>query len=91
MKRIELLCFDGCPAWQHAWAALGTVLAESHWQASVRLRDVTSMAAEELADFAGSPTIRVDGVDVFGYDGPAVMACRRYEDNGGQGWPSLGR
>ena len=88
MKQIEVLYFDGCPSWQHAWAALGTFLAESRWEASVRLRDATTMAPEELAGVAGSPTIRVDGVDLFGYEGPAVLACRRYEDNGGQGWPS---
>lgn len=89
MTQIEVLYFDGCPSWQHAWAVLGAVLAESCWEASVRLRDVTTMPPEELAGFAGSPTVRVDGVDLFGYEGPAVMACRRYEDNGGQGWPSL--
>jgi len=89
MTQVEVLFFDGCPGWQHAWVALGTILAESRWEASVRLRDVTTMAPDELAGFAGSPTIRVDGVDVFGYRGPAAMACRRYEDNGGQGWPSV--
>jgi hypothetical protein len=89
MQRIEVLFFDGCPSWQNAWAVLGTFLAESGWEVSVRLRDVTMMAPEELVGFAGSPTIRVDGVDLFGYVGPAVMACRRYEDNGGQGWPSV--
>jgi len=88
MTQIEVLYFAGCPSWQHAWAALATVLAESHCEASVRLRDVTTMAPVELAGFAGSPTIRVDGVDLFGYVGPAVMACRRYVDNDGQGWPS---
>ncbi len=89
MTQIEVLYVEGCPSWQHAWAELGTVLAESHCEASVRLRDATTMAPEELARFAGSPTIRIDGTDLFGYGGPAVMACRRYEDNGGRGWPSL--
>lgn len=88
MKMIEVLYFDGCPSWKSAWAVLGTVLAESSIDATVRLRDVTVMPPEELGGFAGSPTIRVDGVDLFGYEGPSVMACRRYEDNGGQGWPS---
>ena len=89
MTQIEVLYFEGCPSWQYAWAALGTVLAESHCDASVRLRDATMMAPEELAGFAGSPTIRIDGIDLFGYGGPAVMACRRYDDNGGRGWPSM--
>ena len=89
MTQIEVLYFDGCPSWQHAWAVLGAVLAESRWEASVRLRDVATMLPEDLAGFAGSPTIRVGGVDLFGYVGPAVMACRRYEDNDGQGWPGL--
>ena len=77
MREIEVLYFNGCPSWQNAWAVLGPVLAESGWEASVRLRDVTTMAPEELVGFAGSPTIRVDGVDLFGYVGPMVMACRR--------------
>ncbi len=87
MKQIEVLYFDGCPSWRSAWAALGTVLAELQCEAAVVWRDVTTMAPEELDGFAGSPTIPVDGVDLFGHVGPAVMACRRYEDNGGQGWP----
>lgn len=89
MREIELLYFAGCPSWPHAWAALGTALAGSVRDVCVRLRDVTTMAADELDGFAGSPTIRVDGVDLFGYTGPAVMACRRYEDHEGRGWPSV--
>ena len=88
MERIELLYFDGCPSWHDAWSALGTVLAEMGCDVPVRLRDVTRMDPRELVGFAGSPTIRVDGADLFGYRGPMVMACRRYEEDGGQGWPS---
>jgi len=90
MERIELLYFDGCPSWHDAWSALGTVLAEMGCDVPVRLRDVTRMDPEELDGFAGSPTIRVDGADLFGYRGPMLMACRRYEEDGGQGWPSVG-
>jgi len=89
MRAIELLYFDGCPSWPHAWAALGQAVADVGLNATVRLRDVADLPPEELAGFAGSPTIRVDGVDLFGYLGPPVMACRRYGDAPAQGWPSV--
>lgn len=88
MIRIELLFFDGCPSWQQAWIELGQVLAETGLDASVELRNVRAMDDRHKVGFAGSPTIRIDGIDLAGYDGPAVMACRRYEDNAGRGWPS---
>jgi len=89
MRQIELLYFVGCPSWAHAWAALGQVLIEERIDAIVRLRDVADLEPGALAGFAGSPTIRVDGVDLFGYTGPPVMACRWYADPPAQGWPSI--
>lgn len=53
-----------------------------------RLRDIGELEESEKVAFAGSPTIRINGRDLEGYDGPAVLACRRYPDNHGQGWPS---
>lgn len=88
MITIELLYFGGCPSWQNAWTDLGLALAETGVDATVRLRDSEALPESELTGFAGSPTIRVDGVDLEGYDGPPVVACRRYEGNDGRGWPS---
>jgi hypothetical protein len=87
---VELYFFDGCPSWREAWRELGDVLAETGIEAQVRLRDVTTLGDVPPRGFAGSPTIHVDGVDLEGYDGPGVMACRRYEENGGQGSPGPG-
>jgi hypothetical protein len=89
MIQIDLYYFDGCPSWQQAWRDIGIVLAETGIDATVRLRDVEPLDAEGRSGFAGSPTIHVDGVDLEGYAGPGVLACRRYEENGGRGWPSL--
>jgi len=88
MTRIELLYFDGCPSWRRAWNDLGTALVETGVVAEVRLRDVMAMSEEERRGFAGSPTIRVDGIDLEGYDGPGILACRRYGENDWRGWPS---
>jgi len=89
MTHIDLYYFDGCPSWQQAWRDLGTVLSETGLDATVRLRDVMALDDEARRGFAGSPSIHVDGVDLEGYDGEGVMACRRYEENDGRGWPSL--
>lgn len=85
---IELLYFEGCPSWREAWSALGDALARTGVEAEVRLVDVRASGHPDLTGFAGSPSVRIDGRDLEGYDGPPVDACRRYEANGGKGWPS---
>ncbi len=87
MVEIELIYFDHCPSWRTAWDDLGSVLVELDLNASVRLRNLDHLEANERNGFAGSPTIRIEGRDLEGYDGPPVMACRRYLDNEGKGWP----
>ncbi len=87
MPVIELLYFDGCPSWQRAWNELGEVLAACRVEASVRLRNVEDLPEGQRQGFGGSPTLRIDGRDLDGYQGPPVQACRRYLDNEGRGWP----
>lgn len=84
--RIEVLVFDGCP---HADAAVD--LAQSVARRcgpgiSVERVDVeTTERAAELG-FPGSPTVRVNGVDVEASAVPAAgLTCRTYE--GGAGVP----
>lgn len=88
MIEIDLLYFDGCPSWHTAWTELGQALVSLRLDATVNLRNVDQLADGERHGFAGSPTIRINGHDLEGYDGPPTMACRRYLDNGGRGWPS---
>lgn len=85
---IELLYFPGCPSYARAWRELLEVIAEHRLDAAVRPRVVDDPARADALGFAGSPTIRVNGHDLEGYAGPAVLACRRYGENGGRGWPS---
>ena len=87
MTTIELLYFDGCPSWQHAWNDLGEALTATRLDATVRLRNIDDLPEDERQGFGGSPTLRINGRDLEGYDGPPVYACRRYLDNQGRGWP----
>lgn len=87
MLRIDLLCFDGCPSWRHAWSDLGDVLSASRIDATVRLCNIDDLPDEQRQGFGGSPTLRINGRDLEGYEGPPVFACRRYLNNEGLGWP----
>jgi hypothetical protein len=61
---IELLYFDGCPSHEAFLPRLRELLAQAGVDAPVLQRRVESDDAAEQERFLGSPTLRVDGVDV---------------------------
>jgi hypothetical protein len=78
--RVEVLYFDGCPTYRAAEKILRGVLAQEDPEAEVELVAVnTDEEAQELR-FPGSPTIRVDGEDLFPVPDRAAYAlgCRMY-------------
>ncbi len=78
--KVEILYFDGCPTYETATKTLRAVLAEEGKEAKVELVAVNSDEEARRLRFPGSPTIRVDGRDLF----PAVehedwrLGCRVY-------------
>jgi len=84
--RAEVLVFDGCP---HAEAAiqLAHAVAERLGPGiTVERVDVNSPEKAAELGFLGSPSIRVNGLDVEGaVTSTGVLACRMYE--GGSGVP----
>ena len=79
--RVELLWWDGCPSWGTALADLRQAMADLGLEpTTVELREVATDAAAHGEGFVGSPTIRVDGVDVqpTGADDPVGLTCRVY-------------
>jgi hypothetical protein len=75
--RVELLYFDGCPSADSLLPHLRTLLGDH----SVELRRVDSPEQAVEARFLGSPSVRVDGVDVEpGADARTDfgMKCRLY-------------
>ncbi len=87
---VTLLYFPGCPSWRTAAARL-RVVATERGDLRVTRQLVESAEEAERTGFHGSPTILVDGVDVFAEPGSVVgMACRRYPTpEGYQGAPAV--
>jgi len=80
---VELLYFDGCPHASAARRLLADVLATTGTVATVVETKVKDDSDARTRRFIGSPTIRVDGMDI---EEPARsidrfgMMCRLYRD-----------
>ena len=77
---IEILHIDECPSWENAEARTKealNALGRTDVHVTTRLLRTPEEAAE--TSFAGSPTITVNGVDIFPSDGrTSDLACRVY-------------
>jgi hypothetical protein len=62
--KVELLYFDGCPSYERLLPRLSELVADADPEAKVELRRVESIDAAERERFLGSPTVRVEGLDV---------------------------
>ena len=92
--KIELFYFDGCPNHQPAVERVKEVLKEDGVTAEINEIHVSDPATAQALRFLGSPTLRIDGLDVE----PSArshsdygMMCRTYVENGRrEGLPSRG-
>ena len=77
---VEVLYFDGCAAYVAATRTLREVLFELGVEADVELVAVNTDEEAKQRQFPGSPTIRVDGRDLFAVPEHSVWAlgCRMY-------------
>lgn len=84
---VELLWWEGCPSTERALElARGALTAAGLAGVEVRLVEVVSDEQAQALRFRGSPTIRIDGVDVVELAGredpaagdPAALTCRLY-------------
>lgn len=78
---VELLWFADCPNHEATRRALGELVAVHAPSATVRDIDATDPTVAVQMRFPGSPTIRVDGLDVapgFMDPGDYTPRCRLY-------------
>ena len=72
---VALLFWDGCPSHPEALAQLRAALGD---EVPITVREIETEEQAAAEDFPGSPTIRVDGEDLFPSDDPPSLSCRVY-------------
>ncbi|MEX2548610.1 MAG: thioredoxin family protein [Nitriliruptoraceae bacterium] len=79
---VTLMYFDDCPSCELTDQRLRTLAGEYGFELTYRKVE-TPEAAEEL-QFRGSPTVLIDGRDVFADgDEPVGLSCRIYQTPAG--------
>ena len=85
MTRIEFLYFEGCAGHKPAFELLSQVTAQETPDAEVDRIVVSGPEEVERYRFVGSPTIRVDGVDLEGPETERDLGygwrCRTYAES----------
>ncbi|HEX4807921.1 MAG TPA: hypothetical protein VH325_03275 [Bryobacteraceae bacterium] len=79
--KVEVLYFNGCPNHQPSVERVRAILRQERVSAEVSEVEVTDESAAKALAFPGSPTIRINGLDIErAVRGSADVgfACRRY-------------
>lgn len=89
--RVELLWWEGCPSHEQALGELRDALARLGFDpALAQPREIGTDEEARRESFPGSPTIRVDGRDLF-EPGPTEvigLSCRVYRRRDGRPSPT---
>jgi hypothetical protein len=87
---IELLYTETCPTWTFARDVLKAAMAAENIWAPLRLVRVDSLSQAAQLGFSGSPSIRINGRDLWpGLSQVPSLASRIYlTPQGVQGWPT---
>ncbi len=90
--RVELLYWPGCPSYHKALGELRSAMSEMALDPStIVVRELSTDADAEREHFTGSPTLRVDGVDIDpspAAEHPIGLACRVYRRRDGRVAPT---
>lgn len=82
-SRVKLLVWSECPSHEQAEEMLRAALAEAgHADQPYTVRWIESHDEAEVERFAGSPTFRLDGVDLVHPGEWFGLMCRVYQRDG---------
>jgi hypothetical protein len=75
--KVELLYFDGCPSWQSGLKNLQSALEANGLDISVELVQVLDNDDAARKKFLGSPSFRVNSVDLWDEERDVYSLCCR--------------
>ncbi len=76
---ITLQYFESCPNWKVAESLVKSILEEHGLGVDLEYQLIEPTEEAEKYQFAGSPTLLIDGHDPFASDlAPIGLACRTY-------------
>ena len=89
--KIELLYFDDCPSWETGLENIEAALQEEGLSVSVEMVKVMDDDDAERLKFLGSPSFRVDGVELWPEEREIYsLSCRVYPTTEGvKGFPTV--
>ena len=79
--RVEILYFQGCPNYEPAVKRVRAVLDDEGVTTEILAIEVCGRRAADALRFPGSPSVRVNGIDVEGplaAGGAVGLSCRTY-------------
>ncbi|VXC24298.1 conserved hypothetical protein [Arthrobacter sp. 9AX] len=86
-ERLELLSWSGCPSHHAALTRLGEILTDiGHQSEPIHVRWIETEEDAKEYRFIGSPSIRVDGLEVIPASDPTGfgLGCRVYRTREGR-------
>lgn len=91
VMQISLLYFDGCPSWRTALQNVQKVIDVDKIPAEIHLRKIESPEQAQQERFLGSPSFRVNGIDLWPEERDHyTLSCRVYQTPEGlKGTPSI--
>lgn len=89
--KVEILYFQGCPSWINGLANLAEALSREKQNVKVDPVLVKDNQQAELLKFLGSPSFRVDGMDLWpSKRSNYALSCRLYSTPRGiKGVPTI--
>jgi len=78
MTKIEFLYFEGCPSYKKTLDYLQEIISEEKIDADLELILVGSPEKAQKAGFQGSPSIKVNGIDLEDKNDEYSFNCRLY-------------